>query len=295
MKKNWVVKGKFISFYKIILLFSPILIVTLFLSGNSTACLFHCVGSWILDSDASDHVVGNPSLTSNLSPPKLPHSITLANCSKAQVIGIGQALPLPSLSLNYVLFVLDCPFNLISICVFLGYSKTQKGNQCYSHVRCKTDWLSHASSIWPTSQKLNSCSKCFNHTSSLVAWAIARYSASVLDRATTVCFLLLYEMRFPATKNTHLRAVKCVFLGYSRMQKGNQCYSHARCKGDWLSHASSIWPTSQKFNSCSKCFNHTGSLVAWDIARYSASVLDRATIVCFLLFHEMRFPPTKIQ
>ncbi|KEH27893.1 hypothetical protein MTR_5g048690 [Medicago truncatula] len=79
------------------------------------ACLSHCVGSWISDSSASDHVVGNPSLISNLSPPNIPHNITLANGSKEQVTGIGQASPLPSLSLNYVLFVPGCPFNLISI------------------------------------------------------------------------------------------------------------------------------------------------------------------------------------
>lgn len=85
------------------------------LFGNSTACLSHCIGSWILDFGAYDHVVGNPSLISNLSPPNIPHNITLANGSKAQVTGIGQASPLSSLSLNYVLFVPGCPFNLISI------------------------------------------------------------------------------------------------------------------------------------------------------------------------------------
>ncbi|RHN48943.1 hypothetical protein MtrunA17_Chr7g0269211 [Medicago truncatula] len=76
---------------------------TLTLFGNSTTCLSHCVRSWILDSGASDHVVGNPSLISNLSPPNIPHSITLANGSKAQVTGIGQASPLPSLLLNCVI------------------------------------------------------------------------------------------------------------------------------------------------------------------------------------------------
>jgi hypothetical protein len=78
-------------------------------------CLSHSIGSWVLDSGASDHVVGNPSLISNLSPPKIPHNITLANGSNAQVTGIGQASPLPSLSLNYVLFVPGSPFNLISV------------------------------------------------------------------------------------------------------------------------------------------------------------------------------------
>jgi transposase InsO family protein len=83
--------------------------------NNSTVCLSHSTRSWVLDSGASDHVVGDPSLISNLSPPKIPHNITVANGSKAQVTGIGQASPLPSLSLNYVLFVPGSPFNLISI------------------------------------------------------------------------------------------------------------------------------------------------------------------------------------
>jgi hypothetical protein len=38
------------------------------------------------------------SLISNLSRPKIPHNITLANGYKAQVTSIGQASPLLSLS-----------------------------------------------------------------------------------------------------------------------------------------------------------------------------------------------------
>lgn len=62
--------------------------------------------SWILDSGASDHVVGNHSLVHNLLPPIISHNITLANGSKAQVPGIGQVSLLPSLSLDSVLFQL---------------------------------------------------------------------------------------------------------------------------------------------------------------------------------------------
>jgi len=42
----------------------------------------------------------------------------LANGSKAHVPDIDQASPLPSLSLNYVLFVPGSAFNLISISKF---------------------------------------------------------------------------------------------------------------------------------------------------------------------------------
>ncbi|XP_057430639.1 uncharacterized protein LOC130723554 isoform X1 [Lotus japonicus] len=58
-------------------------------AGNSTLCFSQSAGSWILDSGASDHMAGNPSLFNNLTPPKAPHSVTLADGSKAQVMGIG--------------------------------------------------------------------------------------------------------------------------------------------------------------------------------------------------------------
>lgn len=96
--------------------------------NNSMVCLSHSTRSWVLDSGASDHVVGDPSLISNLSPPKIPHNITVANGSKAQVTGIGQASPLPSLSLNYVLFVPGSPFNLISI------SKLTQSLNCFYNI-----------------------------------------------------------------------------------------------------------------------------------------------------------------
>ena len=70
---------------------------------------------WILDFGASDHIAGNPSFFSTLSSPKTPHHITLADGSKAKATGIGQASPLPSLSLDSVLFIPGCPFNLISL------------------------------------------------------------------------------------------------------------------------------------------------------------------------------------
>ena len=41
--------------------------------------------------------------------------VTLANGSQTIAKGIGSACPLPSLSLTSVLYVLDSPFNLISI------------------------------------------------------------------------------------------------------------------------------------------------------------------------------------
>ncbi|XP_029125187.1 uncharacterized protein LOC109815938 isoform X2 [Cajanus cajan] len=63
--------------------------ITVAHTGNSTVCLSHStsIGPWVLDSGASDHLTGNASLFPNLSSPKTPHHITLANGSKVQVTG----------------------------------------------------------------------------------------------------------------------------------------------------------------------------------------------------------------
>ena len=41
--------------------------------------------------------------------------VTLANGSQTMAKGIGSTCLLPSVRLTYVLYVSDCPFNLISI------------------------------------------------------------------------------------------------------------------------------------------------------------------------------------
>jgi len=49
---------------------------------NSTVCISQSGNNqspWIIDSSAFDHIAGNSSLFSSLSPPKIPHFITLAD------------------------------------------------------------------------------------------------------------------------------------------------------------------------------------------------------------------------
>ena len=70
---------------------------------------------WVIDSGASDHISGNVSLFSSLSSPKFPHLITLANGDKVASKGVGQISVSASLNLESVLFVPNCPFNLISL------------------------------------------------------------------------------------------------------------------------------------------------------------------------------------
>ena len=65
---------------------------------------------------------------------------------------------------------------------------------------CIAAWLSQCNVIKPSWWTPSSLSKRFVHTSSQEVFAIARYSDSALDRATTVCFLLFQEIRFPPKK-----------------------------------------------------------------------------------------------
>lgn len=85
-------------------------------TGNSMVCLSHATSiGWVMDSGASDHVTGNASLFSELSPPKYQHYITVADGSKVETTGVGRVSPIPSLSLSSVLLIPNCPFNLVSI------------------------------------------------------------------------------------------------------------------------------------------------------------------------------------
>ena len=93
---------------------------SLFVPGFSTTCISQSIESlrlspWILDSGASDHISGNKSSFSSISFSKIPHLVTVANGSKVASQGSGQVSLSPLLKLNFVLFVPQCPYNLISL------------------------------------------------------------------------------------------------------------------------------------------------------------------------------------
>ena len=73
------------------------------------------IGPWILDSGASDHLSGNKDLFSSLTITSPLPMITLANGSQRMAKGVGSACTLRSVPLTYVIYVLNCPFNSISI------------------------------------------------------------------------------------------------------------------------------------------------------------------------------------
>ncbi|RDY01210.1 hypothetical protein CR513_15515, partial [Mucuna pruriens] len=82
-------------------------------SQRSTATAAHDSTTCISKSGASDHITDNGSLFSFIFVPKFPHFIILADGSKVAAKGIGHASPTPSQSLDFVLFILSCPFNII--------------------------------------------------------------------------------------------------------------------------------------------------------------------------------------
>ena len=84
-------------------------------TGNAFTCYSHSSGPWMLNSRAFDHLSGNKDFFSSLTITSPLPMITLANGSHTMVKGIGSTSPLPSVPLTFVLYVPDCPFNLISI------------------------------------------------------------------------------------------------------------------------------------------------------------------------------------
>lgn len=100
-------------------------------SGNSVACLApsSSLVPWVLDSGASDHISRNLRLLSHFINATSISSVTFANGSKAGVKAVGRAHPLPSLPLDSVLYIPNCPFNLVLV------SKLIRSLNCFYHLQ----------------------------------------------------------------------------------------------------------------------------------------------------------------
>ena len=84
-------------------------------STSGTALLASPPGPWIIDSGASAHMSGTPSLLSRLSRLPNPESVSIADGRVCPVAGKGLATPTSSLPLSDVLYVPNFPVNLLSI------------------------------------------------------------------------------------------------------------------------------------------------------------------------------------
>ncbi|RVW95346.1 Retrovirus-related Pol polyprotein from transposon RE1 [Vitis vinifera] len=129
--------------------------------GNASACLTHSssLGPWILDSGASDHISGNKDLFSSITTTSALPTVTLANGSQTIAKGpeygeddwhrtIRFLISFSSLTNHFISFLLvslvvlalfifslldrDKLFAKAMKCLFLGYSRLQKGYRVYS-------------------------------------------------------------------------------------------------------------------------------------------------------------------
>ena len=82
--------------------------------GTSTTSLA-TQDPWVIDSGATNHMIGTSGLLSNLEHSSNLPNATLVDGSTTVVSGLGIAIPSPNLSLSSVLYIPDSPFNLLSI------------------------------------------------------------------------------------------------------------------------------------------------------------------------------------
>ncbi|KAJ9548762.1 hypothetical protein OSB04_021305 [Centaurea solstitialis] len=83
-------------------------------TGNSSTCLLSSASKWVIDSGASDHMTGNPTLFSTFDKHMSPSHVTIADGSASSVLGSGTVELTPSVSLSYVLSLPKFSFNLLS-------------------------------------------------------------------------------------------------------------------------------------------------------------------------------------
>ncbi|KAJ9558572.1 hypothetical protein OSB04_013186 [Centaurea solstitialis] len=84
-------------------------------TGNSSTCLLSSTSEWVIDSGASDHMTGNPTLFSTFDKYMSPSYVTIADGSASFVLGPGTIELTPSVSLSYVLSLPKFSFNLLSV------------------------------------------------------------------------------------------------------------------------------------------------------------------------------------
>ena len=91
--------------------------ITLTGSHSSACCsmLHDCLGSWIVDTGASNHMTHNPHLLSHLTSLAKPTFVTLPNGTSKPVFHIGQVRLTPTLTLDKVLHVPEFKFNLLLV------------------------------------------------------------------------------------------------------------------------------------------------------------------------------------
>nr|XP_009757950.1 PREDICTED: uncharacterized protein LOC104210695 [Nicotiana sylvestris] len=190
-------------------------------AGNSFTCVSQSstLGQWVLDSAASDHISDNKSLLSNIA------YFTLANVSQTKAKGVGQANPLASVMLDSVLYVPGCPFNLAS-----QNGVAERKNRHIIETARTLLIESHVPLHFWGDAVLTACylvnrmpsSPIQNQTPYAVLFPRSPLYFVLPCVFGSTCFV---HNLAPGKDKLAPRALKCVFLGYSRVQKGYRCYS----------------------------------------------------------------------
>ncbi|RVW96191.1 Retrovirus-related Pol polyprotein from transposon RE1 [Vitis vinifera] len=192
-------------------------------TGNVSACLTHTssLRPWILDSGASDHISGNKDLFSSITTTSTLPTITLANGSQTMAKGFGLAQPFPSLPLHY------------SMGKTIGIGHESQGLYHLSSpstpaVCISTDapLLIHSLLGHPSLSKFQKMVPHFSSLSSLTCESrqLGKHTRVSFPKRLNNWAKSPFELVHTDDKLS-AKATKCIFLEYSRLQKGYRCYS----------------------------------------------------------------------
>ncbi|RVW72021.1 Retrovirus-related Pol polyprotein from transposon RE1 [Vitis vinifera] len=158
---------------------------------------------------------GNKDLFSSITTTSALPTVTLSNGSQTVAKGIGLTHPLPSLPLTSVIYTPECSFNLISI---RKITHTLNCSITFSDKICDLVGLEYGKTIG-----IGRESQGLYHLTSPSSPAIY---------ISTDAPLLIHSRlghpslsKFQKMDKLSTKATKCIFLGYSRLQKGYRCYS----------------------------------------------------------------------
>ena len=84
-------------------------------SGKPDTCLMSSSSNWVIDYEATDHIIGNSSLFITFQSHPSTSTFTLADGSKSCVLGSSTINPTPLIPLTFVLSLPHFSFNLIYV------------------------------------------------------------------------------------------------------------------------------------------------------------------------------------